>query len=136
MNRKAYLAGPIANCTDRECNDWRESVTDLLCMINFGVLNPMRRDYRGRELEHINEIVLLDFLDDTQGLIWFYDDYGARSGLLGHDGSDPGTSSLMFFDPADGDGVLLVANGDWYDEDDDSAEADALFGALFGEAAE
>jgi CubicO group peptidase (beta-lactamase class C family) len=74
-------------------------------------------------------------LDDTQGLIWFHGSYGARADLVGHDGSDPGTSSLIFFDPADGAGVVLVANGDWYDDNDDSPEADALFGALFAEAA-
>ena len=74
-------------------------------------------------------------LDDTQGLIWFYDDYGSRTGLLGHDGDDPGTSSLMFFDPANGDGAILVANGFWYDPDEDSDATDALLGKLFAEAA-
>ena len=68
-------------------------------------------------------------LDDTQALIWYYDDYGDRSGLLGHDGDDPGTASLMFFDPSTGDGALLVANGIWV-----QAEANALLGALFAEA--
>ena len=67
-------------------------------------------------------------LDDTQGLIWYYESIG-REGLLGHDGDDPGTSSLMFFDPADGDGVLLVANGVWR-----WPEAHRLFGELFAEA--
>jgi len=73
-------------------------------------------------------------LDDTQGLIWYYDDYGARTDLLGHEGDDPGTSSLMFFDPTNGDGAILVGNGFWYDADDDSPAADALLGALFAEA--
>jgi CubicO group peptidase (beta-lactamase class C family) len=73
-------------------------------------------------------------LDDTQGLIWFYDDFGTHLDLLGHDGDDPGTSSLMFYDPTTGDGALLVANGYWYDADDDSPEADAVLTALFDEA--
>jgi CubicO group peptidase (beta-lactamase class C family) len=68
-------------------------------------------------------------LDDTQALIWYYDDVGDRSDLLGHDGDDPGTSALMFFDPATGDGALLVANGIWV-----QAEANALLGTLFAEA--
>lgn len=68
-------------------------------------------------------------LDDTQGLIWFYQPVSGRGELLGHDGDDPGTSSLMFFDPADGDGVLLVANGVWY-----GPEARRLFADLFAEA--
>lgn len=73
-------------------------------------------------------------LDDTQGLIWFYD-HGDR---LGHDGGDCGASSFMFYDPATGDGALLVANGDWHEdtEDDDSPEADALFARLLEEAAQ
>ncbi|MGI9420746.1 MAG: serine hydrolase domain-containing protein [Geminicoccaceae bacterium] len=50
---------------------------------------------------------------EGQGLIWYYDDIGSRKNLLGHTGSDPGTSSMMFFDPEDGAGVLLVANGGW-----------------------
>lgn len=65
-----------------------------------------------------------------QALIWYYDDYGDRSDLLGHDGDDPGTASLMFFDPETGDGALLVANGIWA-----QAEANALLGTLFAEAA-
>ena len=52
-------------------------------------------------------------LDDDQGLIWYYDSFGPRKRVLGHDGSDPGASSMMFFDPKDGAGVLLVANGSW-----------------------
>jgi len=72
-------------------------------------------------------------LDDSQGLIWFYD-HGDR---LGHDGGDCGASSFMFYDPDSGDGALLVANGDWHEdtEDDDSPEADALFARLLEEAA-
>ena len=69
-------------------------------------------------------------LDDTQALIWYYDDFGDRADLLGHDGDDPGTSALMFFDPETGDGALLVANGIWV-----QAEANALLGALVAEAA-
>ncbi len=50
---------------------------------------------------------------EDQGLIWQYEDIGDQEDLLGHSGSDPGTSSLMFFDPKDGTGVLMVANGRW-----------------------
>lgn len=73
-------------------------------------------------------------LDAQQGLVWFYASYGSRTNVLGHDGSDPGSSSMMFYDPTDGAGVLLVANGDWYDANEGSPEADALVGALFEEA--
>ncbi|HKU51008.1 MAG TPA: hypothetical protein VJQ25_00955, partial [Nitrospira sp.] len=46
---KVYLIGPINGCTDAECNDWRDLVTRLLPKCEM--LNPMRRDYRGRELD-------------------------------------------------------------------------------------
>jgi CubicO group peptidase (beta-lactamase class C family) len=70
-------------------------------------------------------------LDDTQGLVWYYD---FDDTLLGHDGEDPGTSSLMYFDPVDGAGVVLVANGDWYRNDGDSPEAYDLLQTLLDEA--
>ncbi len=78
--------------------------------------------------------VQIPALDDSQGLILYYDDYGAHPNMLGHEGDDPGTSSLMFFDPTTGDGALLVGNGYWYDADEDSDAADALLGKLFDEA--
>jgi hypothetical protein len=48
-------------------------------------------------------------VQSDQGLVWFYKDGGA---LLGHDGSDWGWSSEMFFRVADGVGVVLLVNGD------------------------
>jgi nucleoside 2-deoxyribosyltransferase len=50
---KVYLCGPINGCTDEECKDWREMVKARLP----DTLDPMRRDYRGREVECVNEIV-------------------------------------------------------------------------------
>jgi CubicO group peptidase (beta-lactamase class C family) len=74
-------------------------------------------------------------LDPTQGLVWFYDTFGSNStNVLGHDGSDDGAASNMFFDPATGAGVILVANADWSDDNDDSPAADALMDLLFAEA--
>jgi len=83
-------------------------------------------------VEEMHKLQVPD-LDDTQGLLWYYD---YNDSLFGHDGSDPGTSSLMFFDPDDGVGVVMVANGDWYDDDDDSPGADALLSLLLAEARE
>ena len=58
---KVYLAGPIDDCSDAECYDWRIFVTQEL--FDHKMINPMRRDYRGQELSSINEIVVLDKLD-------------------------------------------------------------------------
>lgn len=54
-----YLCGPINGCTDAECNDWRAYAKSRLP----DTLDPMRRDYRGREAESVNEIVELDKID-------------------------------------------------------------------------
>ena len=48
-----YLCGPINGCTDEECKDWREEAKRRLP----NTLDPMRRDYRGREEECTVEIV-------------------------------------------------------------------------------
>lgn len=55
-----YLCGPINGCTDEECTDWREFVKTKW---DGPTLDPMRRDYRGKEHDSINEIVELDKVD-------------------------------------------------------------------------
>lgn len=56
---KVYLCGPINGCTDSECNDWRS-----FAKLRFpDAIDPMARDYRGREAESYREIVELDKLD-------------------------------------------------------------------------
>ena len=56
---KIYLCGPIAGCTDEECKDWRGAAK-----VRFSdSVDPMRRDYRGREKENVQKIVELDKLD-------------------------------------------------------------------------
>jgi hypothetical protein len=57
MKRKVvYLAGPIAGCTDDECKSWREYVKTKLSD-HVDILDPMSRDYRGKEDECVKEIV-------------------------------------------------------------------------------
>lgn len=62
-NKTIYLCGPIMGCTDAEANDWRTQVKDLW---DGRTLDPMRRDYRGRELESFEEVVKLDKVDVHQ----------------------------------------------------------------------
>lgn len=54
-----YLCGPIAGCTDEECKDWREAAKQR----GFNCIDPMRRDYRGKELQYYKEIVEDDKID-------------------------------------------------------------------------
>ncbi len=48
MTRTIYLCGPINGRTDEDATTWRETVK---ARWNGECLDPMRRDYRGRELE-------------------------------------------------------------------------------------
>ena len=59
-----YLCGPINGRSDADCMDWREKAKSLL----GATLDPMARDYRGRELEPgiAKEIVENDKADIDQ----------------------------------------------------------------------
>ena len=48
---KVYLGGPINGCTDEEANGWREAAKEQLDDWGVPYLDPMDRDYRGREME-------------------------------------------------------------------------------------
>ncbi|WLB14772.1 nucleoside 2-deoxyribosyltransferase (plasmid) [Bradyrhizobium elkanii] len=56
---RVYLCGPINGCTDEECKDWREEMKRHFP----DAIDPMRRDYRGKEAESYREIVELDKID-------------------------------------------------------------------------
>lgn len=59
---KVYLCGPINGCTDSECKDWRTEIK-----AHFpNAIDPMKRDYRGKEAESYREIVDLDKRDVRQ----------------------------------------------------------------------
>lgn len=57
--RPVYLAGPINGATDAEAMDWRVQATAVL----GNVLDPMARDYRGKEDESVADIVEGDKAD-------------------------------------------------------------------------
>ncbi|MFP6751902.1 MAG: serine hydrolase domain-containing protein, partial [Pirellulaceae bacterium] len=46
-----------------------------------------------------------------QGLAWYRDRVGG-SRVMGHDGSDPGVTTIMCFRPADGIGVVVLMNAE------------------------
>lgn len=60
--RTLYLAGPINGCADADCIDWRCAVADALALC-YTILDPMRRDYRGREADSAAAIVEGDEAD-------------------------------------------------------------------------
>ena len=55
---KIYLAGPIFQCEDHECINWREEVKNSLDKIE--VIDPMVRDYRKTTNKDFKEIVESD----------------------------------------------------------------------------
>lgn len=61
-----YLCGGINGLDDADCRDWREVSKSLL---KTDTLDPMRRDYRGKEDESVNEIVAGD-LEDIRSSQW------------------------------------------------------------------
>lgn len=52
---RVYLAGPIFGTTDSEATTWRSIVRESCPGIEF--LDPMDRDYRGREDANVSAIV-------------------------------------------------------------------------------
>jgi nucleoside 2-deoxyribosyltransferase len=58
---KVYLAGPIFGCTDDEAINWRDVVKNKLGADKC--IDPMRRDYRGRETNNAQAIVESDKRD-------------------------------------------------------------------------
>ena len=48
---RVYLGGAINGCTDEEAHGWREAVKPVLEAAGHTWIDPMVRDYRGRELE-------------------------------------------------------------------------------------
>jgi len=61
-HQSIYLCGGINGLSDSECNDWRTICKKTLSH-KFIILDPMRRDYRGREKTSVNEIVTGDYND-------------------------------------------------------------------------
>lgn len=62
---RLYLGGPINGCTDEEASGWRDGVKPLAEALGYETVDPMDRDYRGREMEPgiAAEIVELDKQD-------------------------------------------------------------------------
>ena len=60
--KKIYLCGPIMDCSGEESATWRQRSKERLAG-KFVVLDPMRRDFRDREIDSANEIVEFDLQD-------------------------------------------------------------------------
>jgi nucleoside 2-deoxyribosyltransferase len=92
--KRIYLCGPINGCTDSECMDWRQKVKSLWP----AVIDPMSRDYRGRESECLREIVELDKRDIRV----------SDALIVNYDKPSVGTSMEVFFAWELGKPVVVV----------------------------
>ena len=60
MTLTTYLCGGINGLSDADCRDWREVAK---AQLRTATLDPMRRDYRGKEDANFREIVAYDLED-------------------------------------------------------------------------
>ena len=81
----------------------------LLMFMNRGVYDG-RRILKAATVDAMRRPQVPD-LEPGQGLIWFSTELGGRE-LIGHDGSDSGVSTAMYYEPETGIGVIVLANGD------------------------
>ena len=62
MKKKIYLCGPIMDEVEGKASEWRKRAVKLLSK-DFILLDPMRRDFKDREVDSANEIVEFDLQD-------------------------------------------------------------------------
>ena len=60
--KRIYLCGPIMDETPGQAAEWRQVATRLLTP-DFILLDPMRRNFKDREVDSANEIVEFDLQD-------------------------------------------------------------------------
>jgi hypothetical protein len=62
IKKKIYLCGPIMDEHDGKAREWREQAKKNLSK-QFVLLDPMRRNFKDREVDSANEIVEFDLQD-------------------------------------------------------------------------
>ena len=62
VKKKIYLCGPIMDEAPGQACEWRREADDRL-KEHFTILNPMRRNFKDREVDSANEIVEFDLQD-------------------------------------------------------------------------
>jgi len=84
--RTVYLSGPIMDECEGVAREWRKTALSLL-KDDFILLDPMRRNFRDREVDSANEIVEFDLLDIKNADII----------LVNYDKPSIGTSMEVFY---------------------------------------
>ncbi len=99
--RTLYLCGAINGCTDAQAKDWREATKAALAG-HYKFLDPMRRDFRGREDDTVAEIVEGDLLDLDQSDVV----------LVAADRASWGTGMECFYSAREGLEVVVVCGAE------------------------
>jgi hypothetical protein len=95
--RTVYLCGAINGRTNEECIDWRERVKGLL---DCPTIDPMARDFRGRERDEVGGIIENDKADiDACDFL-----------LVNYMGPSVGTSMEILYAWERGKAVILVTS--------------------------
>lgn len=84
--KKIYLCGPIMDEHEGVAREWRDGAKKLLAD-NFKLLDPMRRNFKDREVDSANEIVEFDLQDIRDADIV----------LVNYSKSSVGTSMEVFY---------------------------------------
>jgi len=81
----------------------------LLSFIGDGQLDGVRL----LKAETVREMHKIPFpkADSKQGLVWYFDKVGGDK-TMGHDGGDPGVSTIMQYRLKDGVGYVILQNGE------------------------
>lgn len=83
----------------------------LMCVMGDG-------EYQGKRIlkaKTVHEMLKIQYpeLEETQALVWFREtDEDGTGTLIGHDGSDPGVLTMMFYDPDKKIGFIILMNGE------------------------
>lgn len=84
--RKIYLCGPIMDESEGKAREWRQFASKHLGK-HFTILDPMRRNFKDREVDSANEIVEFDLQDVRDADIV----------LVNYNKASVGTSMEVFF---------------------------------------
>jgi CubicO group peptidase (beta-lactamase class C family) len=81
----------------------------LLCIMNEGELDGKRI----LSQKMVREMLRVQYpeIEDTQALVWFRESEEDGT-FIGHDGSDPGVLTMMFFNLEKKSGFILLMNGE------------------------
>lgn len=82
----------------------------LMCIMSGG-------EYQGKRIlkeKSVREMLKVQYpeLEETQALVWFRETDDEAGTMIGHDGSDPGVLTMMFYQPEKRIGFILLMNGE------------------------